>query len=209
MAENCGLAAKVDRYVLENVMQVMAENRGQEMNLFVKLTGQTIADHDFPVWMVGKIREYRIKPEQLVFEVSENILQSDIKNLSMLSRALGAIGCKIAIEHYRMSCQLHHLKHISVHYLKIDRGLVEGIGRKGESLSKIAAIMEMAKQNNYITIAEGVESPAALAILWELGVDMAQGYFIQAPEGKRDYDFVGVVSDNEHKEGSKATFFIS
>lgn len=208
MASRCGRAAAVDRYVVENVMKMMAENRGQEMTLFIKLSGQSVADQDFPVWMIHKIREYNINPAQLVFEVAENLLQSDIKNLSVLSKALNAVGCRVAIEHYRMSCQLHHLRHIHASYLKIDSGLVGSIGRKGASLLKVAAIMKMAKENNYKTIAEGVESPAVLAILCELGVDMAQGYFIQAPAGSRDFDFQVPEYDREQEDGSKAIFRI-
>ena len=208
MASKCGLAATVDRYVIENVMKMMAENRAQDMTLFIKLTGQSVADQDFPVWIMHKIREYRINTAQLVFEVAENLLQSDIKNLSMLSKALNSVGCKIAIEHYRMSCQLHHLRHIHAYYLKIDSGLIESIGRKGASLLKVAAIMKMAKENNYKTIAEGVESSAALAILCELGVDMAQGYVIQAPAGSRDFQFNDPGSDNERQESNKAIFRI-
>jgi EAL domain-containing protein (putative c-di-GMP-specific phosphodiesterase class I) len=126
----------------------------------------------------------------------------------MLSKALNVIGCRIAIEHYRMASQPHHLKHIQAQYLKIDSGLVGSINRKGESLSKVTAIMKMARQNNCITIAEGVESPASLAILWELGVDMAQGYFVQAPSGKREFDFEDMSPDRQSAESSKATFRI-
>jgi EAL domain-containing protein (putative c-di-GMP-specific phosphodiesterase class I) len=57
--------------------------------------------------------------------------------------------------------------------------------------------MEFARKNNYITIAEGVENPASLAILWELGVSLAQGYFIQAPTGYRDYNYQAIVSESE------------
>jgi EAL domain-containing protein (putative c-di-GMP-specific phosphodiesterase class I) len=208
MAAISGRAADVDRYVIEHVMKMMAENREQEMTLFIKLTGQSVADHSFPVWIMNKIREYRINPAQLVFEVAENIVQGEIKNLSMLSKALNVIGCRIAIEHYRMASQPHHLKHIQAQFLKIDSGLVGSISRKGESLSKVAAIMKMARQNNCLTIAEGVESPATLAILWELGIDMAQGYFVQVPSGKREFDFEDVSSIVQSEGGNKATFRI-
>ena len=208
MASKCGLAAAVDRYVIENVMKMMADNRGQAMTLFIKLTGQSVADQEFPVWIMHKIKEYAINPAQLVFEVAENLLQTDIKNLSMLSKAINAVGCKIAIEHYRMSCQLHHLRHIHVYYLKIDSGLIESIRGKGASLLKVAAIMKMARENNYITIAEGVESSAALALLCELGVDMAQGYFIQEPAGSRDFNFQIQESTEEKDENNKAIFRI-
>jgi diguanylate cyclase (GGDEF)-like protein len=207
MAGTSGQTEDIDRHIIEKIMQMMFENRDQEMTLFIKLTSQSVADHELPLWIIEKIKEYKVNPEQLVFEVAESTLQSDLKNLSMLSKALNSIGCKIAIEHYRMSTQPQHLLHIHADYLKIDSGLVEGLSRSGGSYSKVAAIMDIAREHNYITIAEGVENPASLAILWELGVGLAQGYFIQAPTGNRDYNFQGIVEESEKEEdGSKAVF---
>ena len=208
MAETTGQAVDIDLYVIEKVMRMIAENREKEMTLFIKLTRQSVADHDFPLWVIGKIKEYNINPEQLVFEIAENTLQSNLKNLSMLSKALHAIGCKIAIEHYQMATKPQHLLHIHTDYLKIDSSLVESISRKGKSLEKVTAIMEIARENNYITIAEGVENPANLAILWELGISLAQGYFIQAPAGNIDFDFQDIVSENKEEESNKSTFTI-
>ena len=114
----------------------------------------------------------------------------------MLSNALHTIGCKIAIEHYKMSTKPQHLLHIHTDYLKIDSCLIENLSRKGKDFEEVSAILEIAEKNNYITIAEGVENPTALAILWELGVSLAQGYFIQAPTESQNFDFKNVVSDN-------------
>ena len=208
IAENSGQSIDVDLHVIEKIMQMLAENPVQEMTLFIKLSSQTVADHDFHLWLMGKIKEYQIDPRQLVFEIAETNLQNNLKHLSMLSKSLNTIGCKVAIEHYRMSTQSQHLMHIHTDYLKIDSGLVESLGRKGKSFSKVVAIMEVARKNNYITIAEGVESADSLAILWELGVDLAQGYFIQAPDGKRNYDFCGEASDSNPTEDNKAKFTI-
>ena len=206
MAGISGQAVGVDRHVIEKIMRMMSENRDQEMTLFIKLTGQSVADRELPLWIIEKIKEYNVNPEKLVFEVAESILQSELKNLSILSKALNSIGCKIAIEHYRMSTQPQHLLHIHTDYLKIDSGLVEGLSRNGGSYSKVTAIMDIAREHNYITIAEGVENPASLAILWELGASLAQGYFIQAPTGNRNYNFQGVEAENEKEDSNKATY---
>jgi diguanylate cyclase (GGDEF)-like protein len=208
MAEATGQAVDIDLYIIEKVMHMMSENRDREVTLFIKLTRHTVADHDFPLWVVGKIKEYQIDPEKLVFEVTENTLQSNLKNLSMLSKALHAIGCKIAIEHYQLSTKPQHLLHIHIDYLKIDSSLVENISRKGESLEKVSSIMDIARKNDYITIAEGVENPANLAILWELGVSLAQGYFIQAPADNCDFDFQDIVSVQNEEENRKSVFAV-
>jgi EAL domain-containing protein (putative c-di-GMP-specific phosphodiesterase class I) len=206
MAVNSGKAMDVDLHVIENIMRMMSENTDQPMLLFVKLTRQSVASQDFAVWVMGKIKEYKINPEMLVFEVAESLLQNELKNLSMLSKALHSMGCKVAIEHYRMSTQPQHLQHIHADYLKIDSGLVQNIGNKGKCLEKVKEIVEVARSNNYITIAEGVESPACLSILWELGVSLAQGYFIQPPAGNIDNVVADIDDEDEEKDSNKATY---
>jgi len=200
----------VDLHVVENIMRMMAGNPDQPMLLFLKLTRQTVASEDFPVWLMDKVKEYKVNPEQLVLEVAENLVQSELKKLSMLSKALATIGCKMAIEHYRMDTQPQHLQHIQANYLKIDSGLVQNINNKGKCFTKVTEIMDVARSNNFITIAEGVESPATLAILWELGVSLAQGYFIQSPVGNMDAAEEAAEAGNEPEEdnGSKATFTV-
>jgi diguanylate cyclase (GGDEF)-like protein len=208
MAADSGQAKDIDLYVIESIMRMLSDNSDKEMKLFIKLTRQSVADQDLSIWITGKINEYRINPEQLVFEVSETILQSDLKNLSMLSKALNAIGCKIAIEHYQMATQPKHLQHVHANYIKIDSSLIESISSNSESLSTVSNIMDVARANNCITIAEGVESPACLAMLWELGVRLAQGYFIQAPAGKLEYEHQGEVSVSDMAENKRAIFKI-
>ncbi|MGB5258964.1 MAG: EAL domain-containing protein [Gammaproteobacteria bacterium] len=208
MAINSGKAMDVDLHVIENIMRMMANNQEQPMLLFLKLTRQTVASEDFAVWVMEKVKQHKVKAEQLVFEVAENLIQNELKKLSMLSKALRSIGCKMAIEHYRLDTQPQHLQHIQADYLKIDSGLVQNINNKGKCFTKVTEIMEVARSNNFITIAEGVESPATLAILWELGVTLAQGYFIQSPVGNMEPAEDAVVEEQEGNNSNKATFTV-
>jgi len=209
MAEACGYANEVDRFVIDKALGEISGNNDEHVKYYIKLTRQSVADSQLADWTMSRIEEYGIKPEQLVFEIAENVLQSDLKNMAALSKALHAIGCKIAIEHYRMATNLQHLMHVYTDYLKIDKDLVGSIDKRGGSLAKVSAIIDLATKNNYITIAEGVESPACLAIIWELGVSMAQGYFIHAPAVSREYVDQDIISDCNEGACDKATFVIN
>jgi EAL domain-containing protein (putative c-di-GMP-specific phosphodiesterase class I) len=41
------------------------------------------------------------------------------------------------------------------------------------------------------TIAEHVQNPNCLAILWQLGVNYIQGHYLQRPGESLNYDFAG------------------
>jgi diguanylate cyclase (GGDEF)-like protein len=211
MAASLDKAVEVDRHVVECVLWKLADKPNPDIKLFIKLTRQSVSSHDLPVWIANKLDEYRINPGQLVFEVPEQAVENDLKNLSLLSRELNKIGCRIAIEHYRMETQPQHLHHIHPEYLKIDRGLVQNITKKGPCLAKVNEILDLAKLNNLKTIAAGVETPACLAILWELGITLAQGYLISEPGSNADFEVFDGDSgnDNEVENQGKAVFTIS
>jgi len=206
MADNSGKATEVDRHVIESVLKTLAENPDPDKKFFIKLTLQSVSCHDLPAWISEKLDAYNINSGQLVFEVAERIMDSELKNLSRLSMELIKIGCKIAIEHYRLETKPQHLHHIHPDYLKIDSELVQNISKKGPNLARVNEILDLAKMNNLITIAEGVESPDCLAILWELGVSFAQGYFISEPTGKANFDLYEVASETDETTGGKATY---
>jgi len=42
--------------------------------------------------------------------------------------------------------------------------------------------VESAKRKNVETIAERVEDANTMAVLWQLGIEFIQGYFVNAPE---------------------------
>ena len=208
MAASTRREEDIDRYVIDSIMQTLSENPDLKTKMFIKLTGQSVANKELPAWIVGKIKEYWINPEQLVFEIAESILQKDIRNVSTLSRELNAIGCMIAIEHYQMSTHPHRLKHIHADFIKIDAKLTGSLSRNSNSQSKVAAIMDVAREYNYITIAEGVENPACLNKLWEMGVNCVQGHFVKQPSVNLNFDFRGITPGQHSKEDSKASFTI-
>jgi diguanylate cyclase (GGDEF)-like protein len=200
MAASAGQGELIDRYVIESIMQTLSENPDLKTKMFIKLTSQSVADKGLSGWILEKTKEYWINPEQLVFEIAESIFQQDIRNLSALSRELHEIGCMIAIEHYQMSTHPHRLRHIHADYLKIDASLAGNLSSNSKSQSKVAAIVGVARENNYITIAEGVENPGCLNKLWEMGVNCVQGYFVKQPSMSLNYDFQGIIPAQEENE---------
>jgi EAL domain-containing protein (putative c-di-GMP-specific phosphodiesterase class I) len=206
MAVTSGKAREVDYHVIESSMRVLADNSNPNIKLFIKLTRQSASCHDFPLWIMSKSKQYRINPGRLVFEVTEHTLKSELENLSMLSRALDKIGCRIAIVDYRREIQTQHLGHIHADYLKIDSELVQNICSKGRFLAKVTEIMEVARNYNLTTIAGSVENPQCLAVLRELNVNLAQGYFISGPAGNEIFEsYEGDAADAVANHG-KASF---
>ena len=58
-----------------------------------------------------------------------------------------------------------------------------------ENQAAVKAIIDMAKQAEKRCIAEFVSDANSLALLWRLGVDYAQGFYIHEPSPELDYNF--------------------
>jgi EAL domain-containing protein (putative c-di-GMP-specific phosphodiesterase class I) len=50
-------------------------------------------------------------------------------------------------------------------------------------------ILEVTHRNGTRTIAKSVEDANTMALLWNLGIDAVQGYFLQRPSDNMSFDF--------------------
>ena len=51
-----------------------------------------------------------------------------------------------------------------------------------ELQERVKALVEQARERSITTIAERVEDANTMAVLWQLGVEFIQGYFVNSPE---------------------------
>lgn len=65
--------------------------------------------------------------------------------------------------------------------VKIDRHIVNGLQKDDFKRSVVKFIVSFCKENNIISIAEGIETKQDLKVVMDLGVDAAQGYFLCKP----------------------------
>ena len=82
---------------------------------------------------------------------------------------------------------LSALGELSVKYLKIDGQFVSNIANSSTDESMVRSIHCFAKSMGLQTIAEKVETVAALELLESVGVDYAQGFVISKPVLLEDY----------------------
>jgi sensor c-di-GMP phosphodiesterase-like protein len=103
-----------------------------------------------------------------------------IKTLSFLR----ALNFTISIDDFGTgSSNLHELRDVNAHYIKIDKSFVQGLARENASVrsSLIPHIVEMAKEVGAEIIAEGAETSAQVQLLCSLKIKYAQGYFFSRP----------------------------
>jgi multidomain signaling protein FimX len=190
-AEQAGLMADIDKWVIKRAARAILDKRkiGKEIQFFIKLSADSLRDHSLLVWISKLLQAARLHGDSLVFEISEQVALENLKAAKAFSDGLKQLHCNMAIDHAGAdSDDLTYLKHLQLKYLKIDGSHINNVS-SDESQEMIQKVAEAGRKNNILTIAEHVQDPTCLAVLWQHGVNFIQGYYLQQPETSLDYDF--------------------
>jgi PAS domain S-box-containing protein len=182
-AEEYGLVAEMDRWVVNETARLAAGGFSVEFNLSAK----SVADPHMLATIIDAIDRFGAEPANMVCEITETTLVQDIDAAEAFVRGLNQIGCKVALDDFGAGYGgFAYLKRLPVSYLKIDREFVGDLCEETSSRHVVSAVVNLARAFGMQTIAEGAENDATLRLLKELGVDFAQGYVIGRPTSARD-----------------------
>ncbi len=179
-AERNDLLKNIDRWVVGASLAFAAQRRPQ--CLFVRLSKDTARDATFIEWLDGHIRSTRAEPTRVCFQVTEEVASS-FPQVRILAGGLRQRGFRFALEAFgsgRDSQAL--LQSIPLDFVKIDGALVQGLARDAQLQQRVRGLVESAAKHTIQTIAERVEDANTMAVLWQIGVQYIQGYFVNAPE---------------------------
>jgi multidomain signaling protein FimX len=190
-AEQAGLIADIDKWVIKSAAKAILDKRkiGKKIQFFIKLSADSLRDPNLLVWISKLLQAARLHGDSLVFEISEQDALENIKAAKTFSDGLKQLHCNMAIDHAGVdSDDLSYIKHLQLKYLKIDGSHINNVS-SDESQEVIERVAEVGRKNNILTIAEHVQDPTCLAVLWQHGVNFIQGYYLQQPKNSLDYDF--------------------
>lgn len=177
-AERAGMVKNIDRWVIGASFSFCAAKQPQLV--FVRLSRESVTDPTLPDWLQARQRQNRIRPEQICFQVAEDVAAQQLKQTKQLSEALRTAGFLFAIDHVgtgRDSAQL--IKHVPMDYVKIDGSLMQGLHRDKDTQKTVGELTKTAKEVGIHTIAERVEDANTMAVLWQLGIAYIQGNYTQ------------------------------
>lgn len=185
------LSEKIDRWVILQSIKLLADHRasGHDTRLIINITGESLRDQTLLPWLSVALKAARMPSDAIIFQFNESDATTYLKQAKDFTRGLRELHCKVSLS--RFGCSLNpfnNLKHLEVDYLKIDGSFTKDLGSK-ESQDALKEMVASAHSQGKLTIAPFVESAAMLSTLWQIGVNYIQGYYLQAPTEKMNYDF--------------------
>jgi diguanylate cyclase (GGDEF)-like protein/PAS domain S-box-containing protein len=186
------LMGDVDYWIIKHAVMKLVEHREKYPNtrFFIKLSQQILDSEQFIDWLIELINQQKIDGNAFVFQVSETAAFNNLERTALVISRLKSIGCEFGLEHFGSGLDFSQsLAELDVDYLKINGAFVENMSKDSENQAAVKAIIEMTKEAGKFSIAEFVSDANSLALLWRLGVNYAQGFYIHEPSESLDYNF--------------------
>ena len=175
------LMRPIDRWVLGAALTSIAKRQPDQ--LFVRLSRDSALDTTLMDWLDAQLKSTLAEPQRLCLQVTEAVAEDNLPAMQRLLADLSKRRVKFALEHFgagRDSARL--LGVLAVDFLKIDGSLMQGLTGDPKLQQKVRAIVDAAANLNILTVAERIEDANTMAVVWQLGVQYIQGYFVHAPE---------------------------
>lgn len=184
-AESTGAIIHIGKYLIESAFKKCKELSNilkEDFKIAINLSQVQIRDGDLLDFIINKINEYDINPENIEFEVTESIImKSAEKNIDMLRR-IKELGITIALDDFGTGySSLNYLKRLPIDKVKIDKSFVDDIGIDSRNEFIIEKIIELSHRLNLEVVAEGVEEKEQLDYLCNINCDIIQGYYFSKP----------------------------
>lgn len=184
VAESSGLIDSLTWLMLEAAVAeaVRWRQAGHRWTISVNLSLPYLERQGVADRIAGLVERHALQPGSVVLEVTESLAATQISQVLGNIARLRMKGFGIAIDDYGTGyASLQQLSRMPFTELKIDRSFVSGSPERPNLHAILRSSVELARQLNLGSVAEGIETPGEWHELDGIGCDAAQGYLVAPP----------------------------
>lgn len=183
-AERFGMAARLDRWIFRTALKRFGRAMASS-NLVVNfnLSAQTLSDPGLWNFVDATIEETGAPHSSIVFEITETAAVTNFEAAERFVRSARERCCGVSLDDFGAGMSsFDYLRRFAVDSIKINGSFVEHVASSRFDREIVSAINGIAKSLRYSVVAEKIETPEALNVLKEMGVEYGQGYLLHKPE---------------------------
>ncbi len=203
IAEQCGLMPALGTNILRMVArQARAwQEVGVPMPIAVNVSAVQFERSGIANEILAILEQHAVDPLLIEIELTESMIMSDFATAKSRLEQLREAGAQISIDDFGTGySNLYQLSHLPFNVLKIDKSLVDDIGKNSKSEAIVTAIVQMVHSLGHRVVAEGVETHEQYAFLRKARCDQVQGYLFGRPMPA--HELIEWVSDHASDNGS-------
>jgi diguanylate cyclase (GGDEF)-like protein len=181
-AERCGLIHEIGRWALHRACAAAAKLEGR--TVAVNVSPLQVMDHAFVDDVRSALQATKVDPACIELEITESVLLDDAGAAIEQLHRLRELGVRIVLDDFGTGySSLAYLRRFPFDALKIDSAFVRESVQRSDVRAIVAMIVRLADELGMDCVAEGVETPAQLRLVTEIGCHEAQGFLVSRPVG--------------------------
>ncbi len=188
IAEDSGLIGTVTELVLTRACrqlkawQSSLDEQGTKLRMQVNVSGTDLCRLALVSHVTRALLTNGLEPWQLTLEITESMLMKRLDSALETMTQLRELGVGLSVDDFGTGySSLSYLSTLPITSLKIDRSFVQRLQDGTRNSEVVKAIVTLGHSLGRAVIAEGIESPAQLSKLRELGCGFGQGYLLARP----------------------------
>lgn len=186
IAEHTNLSGELGRWVLNCACAQLAVWQRRygvtDLRMGINVSAADLITVGLVADVASALRRSGVHARNISLEITETAVVADLRSARETLQELTDLGVHLAIDDFGTGySSFAQLKTLPVQTLKIDRSFVVNIAHNRDDQAIVRSIIELASSFGLQTMAEGVETAQAQAVLVALGCHQAQGYFIGRP----------------------------
>ena len=182
-AEEIGLVGEITRFTIREACRLSARRRAAgepAATVTVNLSSVQLERDEVILEVASALNDNGLDPSGLILELTESAKLAESGPGQATLRELQHMGVRIALDDFGTGfASLALLRSFPFDYMKIDRSFVTVQSQADRDI--LRSLVQLGHSLGMVVIAEGIEEPAVLAQLREVGCDVAQGYLLGRP----------------------------
>jgi diguanylate cyclase (GGDEF)-like protein/PAS domain S-box-containing protein len=187
LAEETGRIVDIGRWVLAEACRQTAEWKAQlrpgtPLSVSANVSTRQVRRHEIVADIKRALADSGLEPSILTVEITESVFADRREEMIDVLDEVARLGVGIALDDFGTGySSLPLLQDLPVDTIKIDRYFVASISTGLERTAFVRAIVDLAKALDLEVVAEGIESPAHVAVLKRIGCRLGQGFHFAEP----------------------------
>ena len=186
-AERHGLAGAIGAWVMQETARLSHDWRRADPAFRVWFNLSAAEMHDET--LVPRLREVGGDLSGLGVEITESVAMQNVVETLAVMQALRNAGVHVALDDFGTGySSLAHLKRLPIDVVKIDRAFVTGLPGDRFDVAIVDAVLSIARNFGFETLAEGIERDDQAAFLQAAGCSLGQGFLYAHPMTAAKFD---------------------
>jgi len=182
-----GLLPRLDLRGVELALAAIKTNRNLPQTLAVNISLQAVLDAGFLASLETVLKSHSSEARRIVFELTNAAASKSPAAVKAFSARLRAFGTRVALD----NCELDRNAVAAAHdlmpaYVKLAPVYTQELGAREDSRIILQAMLRVFRPLEIPVIAQGVEDPALIPLLTEMGISGYQGFVLGKPEPLAD-----------------------